>query len=104
LSLSAVADPVFVRITQSLMVIKGGRRMAHVARAAGMLPLLGAFAAAAALAGAAVFTVSQAACPNPAHYVREGVSLHVVGGCISHDEVTGATVQQEAGATARSRP
>jgi hypothetical protein len=81
--------------------------MAHVSRAAGVLPLLGALAAAAALAGAAVFTVSQAACPNPGHYVQEGVALHVVGGCFSRDEITGATVQQEAGATAhgtQSRP
>ena len=54
--------------------------MAHAARVAGVLPLLGAVVAAVALAGAAVFTVSQAACPNPGHYVQQGVALHLVGG------------------------
>jgi hypothetical protein len=61
--------------------------MAHVSRVAAVLPLLGAVAAAAALAGAAVFTVSQAACPNPGHYVQEGVTLHLVGGCVSRGEL-----------------
>lgn len=61
--------------------------MAHVSRVAGVLPLLGAVTAAAALAGAAVFTVSQATCPNPGHYVQDGVTLQVVGGCVGRDEL-----------------
>lgn len=61
--------------------------MAHVSRVAAVLPLFGAVAAAVALAGAAVFTVSQAACPNPGHYVHEGVTLQLVGGCVSRDEL-----------------
>jgi hypothetical protein len=64
--------------------------MAHVSRVAGVLPLLGAVVAAAALAGAAVFTVSQAACPNPGHYVQDGMSVHLVGGCVSRDELPGS--------------
>jgi hypothetical protein len=61
--------------------------MAHVSRVAGVLPLLGALTAAAALAGAAVFTVSQAACPNPGHYVQDGVTVQVVGGCVDKGEL-----------------
>jgi hypothetical protein len=61
--------------------------MAHVSRVAGVLPLLGAVVTAAALAGAAVFTVSQAACPNPGHYVQDGVSVQLVGGCFSRADL-----------------
>jgi hypothetical protein len=61
--------------------------MAHVARAAGVLPLLAAIVAAAALGGAAVFTVSQAACPDPGHLVRVGVNARLVGGCVAKDEL-----------------
>jgi hypothetical protein len=61
--------------------------MAHVSRVAGVLPLLGAVVTAAALAGAAVFTVSQAACPNPGHYVQVGGSVHIVGGCFSPSDL-----------------
>jgi hypothetical protein len=61
--------------------------MAHVSRVAAVLPLVGAVAAAAALAGAAVFTVSQAACPDPGHYVREGVTVELVGGCVNRAEL-----------------
>jgi hypothetical protein len=81
--------------------------MAHVSRAAGVLPLLGAVVAAAALAGAAAFTVSQAACPDPGHYVQDGVSLQVVGGCYSRGELPGTAAPVEAqgtGHNAQSRP
>jgi hypothetical protein len=77
--------------------------MAHVARAAGVLPLLAAIAAAAALGGAAVFTVSQAACPDPGHFVQEGVSARLVGGCVNKDDFQGSSVPP-AGANAQSRP
>jgi len=78
--------------------------MAHVARAAGVLPLLAAIAAAAALGGAAVFTVSQAACPDPGHYVQEGVTARLVGGCVTKDDLSGTA--PAAGPTGRgnSRP
>jgi hypothetical protein len=75
--------------------------MAHVARAAGVLPLLAAIIAAAALGGAAVFTVSQAACPDPGHFVREGVSARLVGGCVSKDDLPTANTVPVAGATGR---
>ena len=89
--------------------------MAHVSRVAGVLPLVGAVAAAAALAGAAVFTVTQAACPDPGHYVQDGVTLHLVGGCVSRTELpdtaspAARAAQQvggvtEHGALSQSRP
>ncbi len=61
--------------------------MAHVSRVAGVLPLLGAVVTAAALAGAAVFTVSQAACPNPGHYVQSGGTVQIVGGCLTRADL-----------------
>ncbi|HEX4705684.1 MAG TPA: hypothetical protein VH352_26435 [Pseudonocardiaceae bacterium] len=63
--------------------------MAHVARAAGVLPLIAAVVVAAALGGAAVFTVSQAACPDPGHFVHDGVSARLVGGCVSKADLPG---------------
>ncbi len=81
--------------------------MAHVSRAAGVLPLLGAVVAAAALAGAAVYTVSQAACPDPGRYVQQGVSLKVVGGCYDRDLLPGTAAPEAAQGTergAQSRP
>jgi hypothetical protein len=63
--------------------------MAHMARAAGVVPLVGAVVAAMALAGAAVFTVSQAACPDPGHFVQQGITAKLVGGCVSRDELPG---------------
>jgi hypothetical protein len=56
--------------------------MARVARIAGVLPLIGAVAGAAALAGAAVFTVSQASCANAGHYVVHGNVVELVGSCV----------------------
>ena len=82
--------------------------MAHVARAAGVLPLIGAIIAAAALGGAAVFTVSQAACPDPGHFVREGVSAKLVGGCVTKDDLPNGNTVPVAGGTghgiSQSRP
>lgn len=62
--------------------------MALVARAAGVLPLVASVAAAAALAGAAVFTVAQAGCSAPGHYVTSNGQVSLVGGCINRDELT----------------
>jgi hypothetical protein len=72
-----------------------------------VLPLLGAVVAAAALAGAAVFTVSEAACPHPGRYVQDGVSLQVVGGCYNRADLPPTAVPAEAqgdGHNAQSRP
>jgi hypothetical protein len=80
--------------------------VAFVARAGGVLPLVGAIAAAAALAGAAVFTVSQAGCADPGHYVPAGGQLHLVGGCVDSEEFTPATNQQggHSGSGQQARP
>lgn len=78
--------------------------MAPVARAAGVLPLLAAVVAAAALAGAAVFTVSQAACPNPGHISVSGAGAHLVGGCVDRSELPPtAPTKAEAGQAVTGR-
>lgn len=56
--------------------------MARMTRSAGVLPLVGSVVAAAALAGVAVFTVSQAGCDTPGHYVESGTQVRLVGGCV----------------------
>jgi hypothetical protein len=80
--------------------------MAHVARAAGVLPLLAAVVAAAALGGAAVFTVSQAACPDPGHFVRQGVSAKLVGGCMDKADLpeVATNTGPATGAAGQARP
>ena len=65
--------------------------MALVARAAGVLPLVASVVAAAALAGAAVFTVAQAGCSAPGHYVTSNGQVVLVGGCINKDDLTTET-------------
>jgi len=62
--------------------------MALVARAAGVLPLVASVIAAAALAGVAVFTVAQAGCSAPGHYVTSNGQVLLVGGCLNRDELT----------------
>jgi hypothetical protein len=62
--------------------------MALVARAAGVLPLVASVVAAAALAGAAVFTVAQAGCSAPGHYVTSNGQVVLVGGCINKNDLT----------------
>ena len=64
--------------------------MARVARIAGVLPLIGAVACAAALAGAAVFTVSQAGCADAGHYVVNGNVVELVGSCVDKQDFPGA--------------
>ncbi|ALG06577.1 hypothetical protein [Kibdelosporangium phytohabitans] len=56
--------------------------MARATRAAGMVPLVGALAAAAALAGVAVFSASSAGCASPGQYVQRDGYVELVGGCI----------------------
>lgn len=61
--------------------------MRPVNRAAGTLPLVGAVLAASALTGAAFFSVSEAGCQAPGHYVDAGHHIALVGGCVSGDEL-----------------
>nr|CEL19119.1 hypothetical protein [Kibdelosporangium sp. MJ126-NF4]CTQ95079.1 hypothetical protein [Kibdelosporangium sp. MJ126-NF4] len=46
------------------------------------MPLVGALAAAAALAGVAVFSASSAGCASPGQYVQRDGYIELVGGCI----------------------
>jgi hypothetical protein len=53
-----------------------------------VLPLVASVVAAAALAGAAVFTVAQAGCSAPGHYETSNGQVVLVGGCINKDDLT----------------
>ncbi|KAA2263239.1 hypothetical protein F0L68_10490 [Solihabitans fulvus] len=61
--------------------------MALVGRVAAVLPLIGALTTAAALTGAAVFTVAQAGCSDPGHYVKRDGVVELVGGCLDHRDL-----------------
>jgi hypothetical protein len=82
--------------------------MALVARATGVLPLVGGVLAAAALAGVAVFTVEQAGCAAPSHYIRDGDQVVLVGGCLNGTDLPAGSVQAAGsggtGAETQSRP
>lgn len=67
--------------------------MALVARATGVVPLVGGVLAAAALTGAAVFTVEQAGCATPSHFVRTASQVQLVGGCVGGTPTPGGSVQ-----------
>ena len=57
--------------------------MAVGSRVAGVLPLAGATVAAVALAGVAVFSVHQAGCADPGHYVqRDDGQMVLVDSCV----------------------
>jgi len=45
-------------------------------------PTVAALATAALLSGAAVYTVQRAGCEDPGHYVTNGQSVELVGGCL----------------------
>jgi len=51
-------------------------------RRAALAPVVATVAAAALLAGGAVYTVERAGCDDPGHYVRNGDSVELVGGCL----------------------
>jgi hypothetical protein len=88
--------------------------MALVARAAAALPFAGALAAAAALTGAAVFTVADAGCTHPGRYVQHDGVVELVGGCVDQDRLPVPAArpaqamvdqdQQPGGAVAQRRP
>ncbi|MGH3431478.1 MAG: hypothetical protein ACRDQB_01435 [Thermocrispum sp.] len=51
------------------------------------MSLLVAVASAAALTGAALFTVNQASCAHPASYVRTEGQVQLIGGCVDPAEL-----------------
>ncbi|MFB9686380.1 hypothetical protein [Amycolatopsis plumensis] len=57
-------------------------RRARATRSAGLLPLVLGVASAAALTGAAFFTVDSASCGAPAQYIRHDSHVELVGGCV----------------------
>ena len=62
--------------------------MAVGARVAGALPVAGATLAALTLAGVAVFTVNQAGCADPGHYVqRDDGQVELVGSCVDPEHL-----------------
>jgi hypothetical protein len=52
-----------------------------------MVPLVGALAAAAALAGVAVFSASSAGCASPGQYVQRDGYVELVGGCFDSSDL-----------------
>jgi hypothetical protein len=64
--------------------------MAVGKRMAGALPLAGASAVAVALAGVAVFTVSNAGCADSGQYVQRDGVIELVGSCLDPAELPSA--------------
>ncbi|MEU5691601.1 hypothetical protein [Actinosynnema sp. NPDC020468] len=56
--------------------------MALAARMTAVVPLVGAVATAAALTGAAFFTVAHAGCADTGRFVERGGVVEYVGGCV----------------------
>ena len=56
--------------------------MSVVGRIARVLPVAAVTVAATALAGVAVFTVSNAGCADPGRYVQHAGHVELVGGCV----------------------
>ena len=70
--------------------------MAVGARVAGALPLAGATLGAVALAGVAVFTVQQAGCADPGHYIqRDDGQVELVGSCVEPEHLPPAPADSE---------
>ncbi|PPK70281.1 hypothetical protein V5P93_000842 [Actinokineospora auranticolor] len=61
------------------------------------MPLAGALAAAAVLAGVAVFTVSNAGCASAGQYVQHGNEVELVGGCVDPTDLPAAPGTQPVG-------
>jgi hypothetical protein len=61
--------------------------MARATRSAGLLPLVIGVASAAALTGAAYFTVDIAGCGTPAQYIRNDHGVELIGGCVTGSEL-----------------
>jgi hypothetical protein len=69
--------------------------MAVGRRVAGVLPLAGAMAAAMALAGVAVFTVSHAGCADAGRYVQHDGTVELVGSCVNPADLPSAPAQNQ---------
>jgi hypothetical protein len=79
-----------------------GTGMAVGSRVAGVLPLAGATVAAAALAGVAVFSVHQAGCADPGHYVQRGDGqMELVGSCVDPAQLPPAQERKDQQAPAK---
>jgi hypothetical protein len=61
--------------------------MSVVGRVARVLPVAAATVAATALAGVAVFTVSNAGCADPGRYVQRDGHVELVGGCVDSQDL-----------------
>lgn len=67
-----------------------GSTAARATRVAGGTGLLAAVVGAAALTGAAFFTVNQASCGDPATYVRTDGQVELIGGCVDPADLPGS--------------
>ena len=72
-------------------------RRARATRSAGLLPLVIGLASAAALTGAAYFTVDNASCGAPAQYIRHDSHVELVGGCVDGSSLPAAGTPKTGG-------
>ena len=71
-------------------------RRVRATRSAGLLPLVIGLASAAALTGAAYFTVDNASC-GPAQYIRHDSHVELVGGCVDGSSLPAAVTPKTGG-------
>ncbi|GLZ35540.1 hypothetical protein Lesp02_77270 [Lentzea sp. NBRC 105346] len=64
--------------------------MALARRVAAVVPLVGAVTTAAALTGAAFFTVAHAGCDEVGSFVRTSTGLEFTGGCVNGRDLPAA--------------
>lgn len=64
------------------------------------VPLVTTAAVAAALTGAAVFTVDQAGCDDPGTWVIRGGTVELVGGCVDREDLPVAPAPDDLGPAA----
>ncbi|GAA1261015.1 hypothetical protein [Saccharothrix xinjiangensis] len=69
--------------------------MALAVRVTAVLPLVGAVATAAALTGAAFFTVAHAGCAETGRFVERGGVVEFEGGCVDGQELPAVPPQVE---------
>lgn len=67
----------------------------HNARPGGILTLLGGLASAAALTGAAVYTVEGLTCGDGGQYVRHARHIELIDGCVDGSELPPAHVNTD---------
>lgn len=78
--------------------------MGQGARPVGLLPVVASLTVAAALAGAALVTVSRAGCEDPGRYLRTGHGIELVGGCLAPGDLPVAPQAPQAPATEPEQP